>query len=120
MGTLKVDDNRFEFITLRFVDRTGITQIQLLKIAAFVVSRAAISEIDLDDGIGFAAGNALDIAYIAVTDVIAVLDLHHLVARSEDPVAVYGLRLAFHERIYLGLQTLIQSIDACFRLLPIR
>ena len=120
VGTLKIDNDAFVFRTLGFVDCTGVTEIQHIKIPVFIVDDTAISKVDPHHRIGLGASNTLDIAYITVIDVLAVLDLHDFITGSEPSLAMYSVGFSIHRRIDLPLEPLIQCVSARFRLLTVR
>ena len=102
------------------MDGTGIAEIQHIKIPVFIVDDTAISKVNPHHRIGLGASNTLDIAYITVIDVLAVLDLHDLITGSEPSLAMYSVGFSIHRRIDLPLEPLIQCVSARFRLLTVR
>ena len=119
VGTLKIDNDALIFRSLGFMHRTGIAQVQHIKIAVFVVDDPAITKVDPYHGIGLGAGNTLDVSHISIVDVFAVLDLHDFITGSEPSLAVYSVRFTLHRRIDLPLETLIQRIGTRFCLLAV-
>ena len=102
------------------MDRTGISQVEHIKITVLVIHDPAITKVDSNDRISLGTGNAGDIAHIAVIDVLAVLDLHNLIAGTEPSLAVYSVHFPFCRWIYFVLEPLIQCVCTCLRLLAVR
>lgn len=101
------------------MDGAGVTQIQHIEIAVFVINDSAITEVDPHNGIRLGAGYALDITDITVVDVFTVLDLHDLITGPEAPLTVYSIGFTVHRRIDLALEPLIQCVGTRFRLLTV-
>ena len=101
------------------MDGRSITQIQHIKLTRVILSHSSVSEINRDGRLVTEFTDFCDIPDVAVTDFIAVFDLHHLIAAAEFSRPVSDLSLVRRRRIDFLPQQLIERIDAGFGFLPV-